>query len=249
MSEQKQEPWAGSLCETTKAELESLKSEGITPTLEQSLWLNGLVRKLENPDPPSPIATGKPGHAGKGVWLWPFTVQADEWFSYATAVNDWFPDEESEQHALCFALAHGRVKGFFRNLYNETLAVNAVDAWWRNCPATPLGLLEALQVVMDQGDVPPILPDSVDNKKDEDAVPTSSEETIAFISLMQGGDPELWEWAVSHRYLLRLAEMAQTIQAAEGGVEPKQEHSTIVAVRRIGEAVIAIKRWHAKSPS
>ena len=223
------------LCEPAKRELNDLQRTGISPTLDQIIWLNDLGRRIENLESRLITSKGEPVQAGS-VWLWPFTVQGGRWYKKSLK---WFDgDDETEMLSLAYALAHGRDPVAFDFIWEQDAAKKAVDAWASNLDITHGELsLYIVKLLPHDGDKP-----EVDDEEQED---TGDEWAEMIISLCKevGQTPEFWESMVSRDYCLQVIRTLNA-QARAEDAPPDPNNPFIIATIDLARAAMQIrKEW------
>jgi len=218
-----------------EAEIASLKDAGIAPTLDETIWLNDLARKVDQPGARSEIPAGRPVRLGS-QWLWPFTVAASCWYTEAVT---WFDGDGELEHAvLAYALAHGRQQGAFDELSDYRTAKERVRAWWKciDCTVGELNMAVAEVLKDDNQDLRP-------KEDDGDTSGGGYEELVQWLTAKVHGDPDVWMRQVSQRYCLKMIDViCQQHEASEGVKDPNDP--CIVAQRNLGIAAIEIRKRH-----
>jgi hypothetical protein len=224
------------LSELALAEIRDLREKGIEPTLDEVIWLNDLARKVEKPSEGAGSSPyGEPVYVSGGVWLWPWTVQAIQWYRKALK---WFDgQEELELYALGYALARGRYEGAFDDIHTYHTAKDKLVAWSETLPCTPEELTTAISDLLARdNEEMPAAPDTVDDGGDSDW-----QGVIAQLTAETGTDPDVWNRKVCITYLLRQIQSINRTKRAEGQA-PDPFDPYVLACKALGLAVLAIKR-------
>ena len=243
------------LCEHAEAELRELKAAGITPTLDEVVWINDLSREVENPKGGEKRhLAGAPSKAGD-AWLWPFTIQARLWYQ---ATLEWFDgDVELEGNALAFALAHGRERGAFLALRGYLSAKKAVQEWMAQLNCTDGELAAAIYDVVPHDDE--ITKLEAEFKKaynelhniaeDEEDTNFEWDELIDSLVAATGLPRDVWVRQESESKVLDVLQIIIKQRQAEAGGEdtaPDPLDPYNKAVQNLGIAIREIKRRHAE---
>jgi len=220
------------LSELAEAEINDLRSRGIEPTLNEMIWINDLARDV--------VAKGRrsrnmgvPFRAGN-VWLWPFTIQGQEW--YSVAMNWSEADTEFSTLVLAYALAHGRNPEAFSFIYEYNEAKKAISAWKEKLGCTYGELCEAVIEVLPDND-------TIELSSDEEAEERASTEwndLVAWLCKEVGETREFWRSSVSVDYVMTqikvISDQASATSDRIGANEPY-----VKATKQLGRALISIK--------
>jgi hypothetical protein len=133
------------LSELAQAEIESLRADGIDLTPAEIVEINALGWAVESPETRLLLARGAPVAVG-GVYLWPMSLYAQEWFNRVGCNLD---GNTTQAYSLAYAMAHGRDDG-------EPLAIEGrqaekiVTRWARSLKCTFGELNVAISQVLQQ---------------------------------------------------------------------------------------------------
>jgi len=224
------------LSELAEAEINELKNNGLTLTLDQMIWINDLARKVENPDGgKARAAIGEPIPAG-GVWLYPFTIQSHIWYE---KVLDWFVGSDKlSLFCMAYALAHSREHKAFDKLTEYSEIKKVIKIWGKSLDCTYAELLIAVNRIMASYDDE--VPLEQDSNNDKDFV-IEYDYLISKLCANVGQSPEFWLSDVSREYFFK---QLQTLIRQEQANDDKPDINDpyVVAVRNLGRAIISIKQ-------
>ena len=243
------------LCEHAEAELRELREAGITPTLDEVVWINDLSREVENPKGGEKRhLAGAPSKAGD-IWLWPFTIQARLW--YQTTL-EWFDgDAELEANALAFALAHARERGAFVALRGYLSARKAIQEWMKDLNCTDGELAAAIYDVVPHDDEINKLEAKFKaefNKlhnvaEDDENTDFTWDGFIDSLIAATGLPRDVWVRQESESKVLDVLQIIIKQRQAEAGDEdtaPDPQDPYMQAVKNLGIAIKEIKRRHTE---
>jgi hypothetical protein len=242
------------LCEHAEAEIRELKAAGITPTLDEIVWINDLSRAVENPNGGEHRHfAGKPSRAGS-VWLWPFTIQARLWYEDAL---EWFDgDVELDFFGLAYALVHGRDPHAFLRLDGYQSAKQAIKAFQKQLDCTRAELSAAIVDVIPADDEIAALEkkfEAEDRQKrniaEKKPEAVNWDDLIAELVAATGLPADTWRRDYSQDMVLRILNIVRRqYMAMAGGDSKKLDEGDpyIIATRRLGIAIKEIKRRHKK---
>lgn len=190
-----------------------LAESDVRLTLDDLAWLHQLGERLTNGPNADALARGIPARAAN-VWLWPFTSAGAAWYGWA--IKNLPPNDELDIYIPVYALSQGRIPGAFDKMYDAQFAVEALKEWRQSYHGT----LEELERAIFKVDPREDLSCELAEDKDKEQKPTGSYSDItATLVACCGGDPEMWETAVSQKYLLRQLEAVMQQRRAESGAD------------------------------
>ena len=230
-------------------EVKALQAKGIEPTLDEIILLNDLARRVDDPEGGTTLPAGTPARAGDVV-LWPFTIQADVF--YSRFVQLFTGKDRLEVYLLGFTLANARVAGAFDTLTDYTSAERAVMSWSRSVACTYEELAQAIYKVTHEDNdkeieaVREALAEIDAKRFGTDKKPVYWEDMIARLVSTCGGSPEMWGREVSIKYLLKQLRVVIAQRDAEADSHKDIFDPLIRAQRELGFAVMQIEADHGK---
>lgn len=224
---------SAALCDHTRAELDVLIADGITPTAEEIIRLNALGWEVESPQIKMALSRGVPVSVG-GVLLWPRTLAAWDWYM-RTGCR--LPTYRLQRHALAYCMAYSRSDGDELDRAGKD-AERAVRQWARRLRCTD-GELDVAMAQCLQQDTAGL----VDNPDSDNSAAPSAGEIVAALSAMTGLPSEHFERRVTASHALLVLHHAVIQQAqAEGG--KVQDQAYIAAVRAEAIYIDQIRARH-----
>ena len=167
------------LSSQAEAEIDALRSQGVTLSDSDIVAINALCWEIESPSRRVSLARGKPVKCGN-VYLWPLTIHSGAWF------NEVGSEYESAEIALAYAMTH-------RDADLYTVEESQVKAWFKTIRATIDELRISMATIIDQ------------SKRDELPVKKGAGITITQLAQMMvdnhGGTFEMWERQCSIDYI------------------------------------------------
>lgn len=216
------------LCDLAQAEMDALHAYGIALTPAEVVKINWLAWQVATPEHRMLSARGMPVHVG-GVWLWPLTVRAAEWFREFGLK---MPSSVHER-ALAYAMAHGRSDGTELDQQGRD-AEKAVTGWAKGLRCTFRELTEALAQIISQSES-----DELPPEKESDGENMSVADMSSFLCAAAGGTPELWERQVSSDYIMAMFRAILRQNAADD--RPVAGDLRIMSTKALGWACIQIR--------
>ncbi len=179
--------------------IDDLRAEGIEPTPAEIVELSALGWGVESPETRRLLARGAPVEIG-GVWLWPMSLYAQEWFDRVGSKLD----GKTAVFALAYAMAHGRDEGEPLKIEGRT-AEKIVTRWRKSLKCTFGELNIAVAQVLQQDETPEI--------PSKDSGSMTIGDFSAFLASAVGGDPDFWErrCAASYAYAVLDAMVRQNM--------------------------------------
>lgn len=171
------------LSEAARAEIDTLRADGIDLTPEEVVELNAIGWEIETPEIRRELSRGTPVTVG-GATLRPLTLAGWAWFE---RVGDKGSDQDA---ALGYAMAFGGDPAI------DTASMADVDKWKDGLTCTPRELTCAIAEVIanERGlELPPA--------KVNDTTPA---DIVASVMAECGGTPDVWERHVRIGYLTEL---------------------------------------------
>lgn len=217
-----------------RIEIETLRADGIEPTLDELTELIELGRRAECPHGrTNPVASRAPIRAGvDGPRLWPLTLQAEAWI---------------EQHAgkletlgaalVCYASAIGREPGAFDGLATWRDIGDAVREWAAGLTCTADDLADAADRLTG-GQEPETAPGDPDARAD-------IEDMLAALVVESGQPIEYWLAHTSAEFVAALDAVASK-RAASAGMARKDMDESAQAMRNLMWAAKRVRDRAAK---
>ena len=224
--------------EATRAEIELLQADGITPTLDELAALMHWGALVECPEGRvGPQPEDAPIEVGERI-LWPLTMAADAWLS---RVRSFLP---AELTAAAYGLAaeRGRDAGAFDALQGRAAVVTAVQRWAATFTATGSELTRALVRL-----VPEAMPEHSEPPDPAEETPLLPAEFDLNEMVAATGLPlEYWQSHTS-RHCLGVMRAMSAQKAAEIGISGPDPSKA--AYRQLLCLVAQIRRRAAPSPA
>ena len=194
-----------------QAEIDMLAIEGVTDlTPAEIVEIDSLAREFDNPAVARSLARGVPVECG-GVWLWPMTIRAADWFD---RVGCNLARQSDREAAVGYAMTHGRTEGL-ELCVTLADAPKAVRAWLAGLSCTMDEYRLAVADVLDQSaDITREY--QIENPNKTKPIPLAIGDLSAMLVAQLGGTPEQWERTCSMHYALALLQTSMKQNAAEG---------------------------------
>lgn len=164
---------------------------GVEPTLEESIWIVELAKRVVDPVPSERRELlGLPVRIGSGDdWLWQPTIGGRVWFrDLATAW--WRGDDEQLFRALAFSLANGRDRAVMRSCRTRAEAEAVIWKWSMGLTCNADELQAAVSEVMPESrpetGKKPVKPGTVD-----------WQEVCGELEAATGIPTDHWVWEIS----------------------------------------------------
>lgn len=221
-------------------EIAALEAEGIRLTAAEVVKLNALGWAIETPCARRELSRGVPVMLCEGVYLWPLTIQAADWFdrvgerlrpSKMDAIRHPRLSADLPMLALAYAMANCYAEGNPLDAEGPE-ASRAVLAWASKLKCTCETFRDGIQSVIAQQDAPTI------NEESETPSIKPGEFSV-YLAARAGGTPEYWERACSVGYAVAVF-MAILKQAAADGA-PLPNDPKLLATRAFGIEVERIR--------
>ena len=214
------------LTDMARAEIDALAADGITPTPQEVLDIQRLSIDCTAPDSATgSIARGRPTKLGDET-IWPPTIAAASFFAEVSTIA---ADDAERFFALLYACRFGRDADRIYRRGAEALA--DVREWRGRIRATADEAVEAMERIT--ADEPP-----APEGREPDISATADMALRA--AALAGGSPEMWETQCSIRSVARVLDIIWAQKLAEN--KSAKGDPRIVAVRRLGEYVLALKK-------
>ena len=213
------------LSELAKAEIESLRADGVDLTPAEIIEINALGWAVESPETRRLLARGAPVAVG-GVYLWPRSLYAEDWFDRVGCHLD-----GHESYALGYAMAHQYDEG-------EPLAIDGrmaektVSRWGKSLKCTFDELTIAIGQVLQQDE-------DAEQPPDEDPTSITVGDFSAGLAAKCGGDPDFWERRCATGYARAVLDTIVRQNSAEG--KKSMADPRIKAERALGWACEKIR--------
>lgn len=214
-------------------EIALLEAEGVRPTAAEVVKLNALGWAIETPCARRELSRGVPAMLCEGVYLWPLTIQASDWFdrvgerirpSKLFALRHPVLSKDLPMLALAYAMAHAYADGSAIEIDGEE-AARAVMEWASKLKCTADTFRDGIQSVIAQQDAPNI-------PAEEGSPPFSSGEFSAYLAARAGGTPEFWERGCSVGYAV--AVFTEILKQAKADGAPLSNDPKLLATRAFG---------------
>lgn len=214
-------------------EIAALEAEGIRLTAAEVVKLNALGWAVETPCARRELSRGVPVMLCEGVYLWPLTIQAADWFDRVgerlranklMAIRHPVLSADLPMLALSYAMAHCYAAGNALEI-DGSEASSAVLSWASKLKCTADAFRDAVQSVIAQQDGPTI------NAESETPSIKPGEFSV-YLAARAGGTPEYWERACSVGYAVAVF-MDILKQAAADGA-PLPNDPKLLATRAFG---------------
>ena len=211
-------------------EIDALEAEGIRPTAAEVVKLNALGWAIETPCARRELSRGVPVMLCEGVYLWPLTIQADDWQdrvgenlapSKADALRHPRLSWNLPLFALAYAMANAYEKGNALDIDGEEASASVLR-WTSKIKCTADGVKKAIADVIAQQDAPTL-------PLNEDGAKMSNGEFSAFMASKCSGTPEFWERRCSIGYACAVLSTIVKQAAADG--KPLSNDPKIMATR------------------
>ena len=217
------------LCDLTEGEIDGLLAEGITPTPADVVAINAAAWGVRSPHNRMELCKGSPVHVG-GVWLWPLTMEAGDWYRRVGCRLDGL-----EQESLAYAMAHCYAEG-------EPFVLSgprkAIKAFVRTIKATPSALTQAISDVLQQMEGVEMPP----RDENEHSKTMTEGELSQTLAAMTSIPPDFWERRCSFGYAISMLHTAMQ-QRNESG-KPLPTDPLIQAEIALGWAVEKVRMRH-----
>jgi len=214
-------------------EIAALEAEGIRPTAEEVVKLNALGWAIERPCARQDLSRGIPSRLCEGVYLWPLTIHASDWFdrvgerlrpSKVDAIRHPRLSVDLPMLALAYAMAHCYADGNALDVEGAE-ASSAVLAWASKLKCTCESFRDGIQSVIAQQDAPTI-------PSEGDAPSLKSGEFSVYLAAKAGGSPLFWERGCSVGYAVAVFTAILKQAAADGA--PLANDPKLLATRAFG---------------
>jgi len=227
-------------------EIADLEADGIYPTAAEVVRLNALGWAIEYPTARRELSRGVPIMLCEGVYLWPLTIQATDWFDRVgehlepTALDMILHPRLSADLpllALAYAMANAYADGSALDTDGPD-ATRAILSWSSGLKCTADRLQCAIAEVVAQQDTPTLPPE-------DDGRPMAVGDFSVHLAAACGETPDFWERRCSIGYCAALLS-AITKQAIADG-RPLANDPKILATRAMGLEAARIRKAHAET--
>ena len=231
--------------DVSKAEITSLRSDGIEPTLDDIAQLIALGREVEARDGFCASVFDVPVMC-RDAELYPITLQAERWLAKVRPIMG----DSAYLHSIGYACAVGRNPCAFRSVSTAKNAIDAVEAWANEYPVGREELADAIAHCLEADDPIQVLEEIEDEKQAPELRkphnPTVLDRLLEDIACEYGWDArDLTCHAMPE--IMRMADALQrrrTALAGAGGAEA-QDSAQATAFRRLLCAAELIRRREA----
>ena len=218
------------LCDLAEGEIDGLLAEGIVPTPAEVIAINAAAWGVRSPSNRKELAKGCPVHVG-GVWLWPMTIEAGEWYQKTGCKIT-----GAEREALAYAMAKGYDDG---NPFVLVDACKSGKSFIATVKATTDAVTLAIDEVLQQMECVEMPP-----RDDEGGRTMSAGELSQTLAAMTGIDPEFWERRCCFGYAVSMLHTAMQ-QRNESG-KPLPTDPIIQSEIALGWVVEKVRMRHRK---
>ena len=229
-------------------EIDALEAAGIRLTAAEVVKLNALGWAIETPCARRELSRGVPVMLCEGVYLWPLTIQAADWFdrvgerlrpSRADVLRHPILSADLPMLALAYAMSNCYAEG-------NALAVEGVEAsravmaWASALKCTCDAFRDCIRAVIVQQDAP-------DLPSDDESPRMKSGEFSVYLASKAGGTPEFWERGCSVGYAVAVLMRILKQAAADGA--PLANDPKIMATRAFGIEAARIRDLRKENPN